>query len=189
MFGYSYKGDFSCPPSPALSLLPERILCCSDKLLSESPGCSRALSEVMTLTELLLECCDRHWSGKNERLSLCTEVCGTCVCGQAPTGWPYRSCYKAKDNLEPSVFLPPLVNFELAGMHHSAYRLCELSSKSCQTGRGPKIPLIMHICLCVSCVGVYPCRPEVLESVELELQACESHLKRVLELHWVPLKE
>lgn len=33
-------------------------------------------------------------------------------------GWPYRSCYKAKDDLEPSVFLPPLVNSELAGMHH-----------------------------------------------------------------------
>lgn len=38
----------------------------------------------------------------------------------------------------------------------------------------------------MSCVWVYPCRPEVLESLELELQVFESHLKRVLEIELGP---
>lgn len=65
-------------------------------------------------------------------------------------------------------------------MHHRAYRLHGLSSKLGQTrGLGPKIYFTFnhtYMFVYVMCSSV-PLEAEVLESLELELQAFESHLK------------
>lgn len=109
----AYKGAFGCPSSPSQLLE-----------LSERPWCSRALSEVMTLTELLIECCDRRWSGKNRngQSSPFPLMCVVLVCvDKIPWAGLKGLATKPTMVLRPhSVFLPPLENSELAGMHHSA---------------------------------------------------------------------